>query len=801
MKQIGGRGIKPQDTSLENDKVEFYVKRQRVMYPKNGKYEDGEFAIVTATVCTVIQGEPKTHPQYGTITLKGKMPYLEKDGLYRIVATEEYDTKYKSYGYMVEFAHEVVNLDTEEEQREFLRTVASDRQIDSLFETFDNPMEVIDSGDVDELCKVKGIGTTTANKIIERYSKTKDFAKAYVELGQYGLTQNMINKLCKHYETADALLKKINDNPFILADEVNGIGFKKADEIALSMGVDPQAVLRGESFIAYHLEQEAQNGNSYIYTDTLMDALVENLGEDFPDESISKSLRNMIENKKLWHNSDKTKIGLVKYYELERNVARELVRLRDSHNGFIYDGWEEKVRKLEDAQGWKHTDEQFESIKAILEENVVLITGLAGTGKTTSVKAMLEVFDGRYTFHQCALSGKAAVNLEHATGFPSSTIHRLLGQVGKEFYHHSGNKLTTDIVILDELSMIDAKLFYSLIQAIPSGAKLIMLGDMGQLENIGVGNIIYDLAECGAIKHCHLSQVHRQAAKSAIITKSKDIRESVQIVNSSFEGEETLGELQDLTLVGYKDGGEFASSEDGMKPTINLMIEKFREKLKVAESINDIMAVLPTKSRGSSCYKMNILLQDIVLPTRMLQGITIGAKSQEPYTIYKGDKVINLVNDKEASYIQVERDRYGKVIGEVEEVRPIYNGNMGIVQSVDLENQSIVVDFDGIGLVTIPKQKLTNIALGYCITTHKSQGSGVKYVICGIDNTHYVMLTREMVYTMITRAKKHCDLVFETRALIKAIKTTNVIHKQTFLPHFLSGTINMDKPPMCHMSK
>ena len=782
----------------EEVKVEFHVKRQRVMYPKNGKYEDGEFAIVSVRVTESVKGDPKLHPTYGTITLKGNMPFLEADGIYRVIAREEYDEKFKSYGYIVEYMNEVVNLDTEEQQREFFSNFITERQIDALFETFDNPMEVIKNGDLNELCKVKGIGKVSGQKILDRFAKCKDFARAYTELGKYGLTTNMINKLCVHYGNADTLLKKINENPYILADEVSGIGFKKADEIAINMGIDQHSVIRGEAFITFHLEQEAQKGNSYVYTEDLMDAIVEYLGASYPDEAITKSLHGLLHAHKLWHNSDKSMVALRKYYTLERNIARELIRLRDAENNFAFDGWEEKIRQLEENQGWQHTDEQFDSIKATLEDNVVLITGLAGTGKTSSVKAMLEVLGDKYEFSQCALSGKAAVNLEHATGFPSSTIHRLLGYGMEGFKHNKEVKLPTDIVILDELSMVDAGLFYSLIQAIRSGAKLIMLGDMGQLESIGVGNIIYDLVECGVIKHCHLTKVHRQAAKSAIITKSKEIRESTQIVSSTFEGEETLGELQDLTLVGYKDNGDF-TSEDGLKPTIELMIKKFKEKLKVAESVNEIMTILPTKSRGSSCYKMNILLQDIVLPTRMLQGITIGAKSQEPYTIYKGDKVINLVNDKEASYIQVERDRHGNIINEVEEFRAIYNGNMGIVQSVDLENQSIVVDFDGIGLVTIPKQKLSNIALGYCITTHKSQGSGVKYVICGIDNTHYVMLTREMVYTMITRAKKHCDLIFETKALIKAIKTTKVIHKQTFLPYFLNGTLDITKPPMYHV--
>lgn len=1098
----------------EQTKIEVHVRKKRVMYPKNGVYQDNDFAIVTVDIDNVIEGDPKVHPIFGTLTLKGNMPYLEQDGVYRVIGIEEYDDKYKSYNYKVEYIQEVVNFDSVEGQREFLLRFVSEKQVDAMFEALENPIKAIENGNVEELCKVKGIGKTMAQKILDRFAKCKDFARAYIELGKFGLTTTMINKLCSHYGNADRAVTVVQDNPYVLADEVNGIGFKKADEIAMSMGVDPHSVKRGKAFITYFLETEAQKGNSFVYTDILMDGIMEHLGYEYPDEAIRDSLQGLVKDYTLWHNVDKTMLALRKYYTLECNIAKELVRLRDSENQFNFENWEDKVHALEEKQGWKHTDEQLDGIRATLEHNVVLITGLAGCvdmdteyfnghewkkisdysygekvlqynvdgttslvvphryikepqdtlyhiqskygidqclsldhevayvsskgnlitrplshvkklhesnlngfggkfittfnyggvgidldehtirlmvaimadgsfsnnselkcsinvkkqrkkdrlefllnnakvmykkressvdgyhvytfnapirtkhypkdwynctneqlqiiidemvhwdgaikkgspqfyttnkscadfiqfalsscgyratirscnrvgktyytnnqhyirkskeytvmgtkrnlvgiggfhkdnpnrpkfeevktkdgyqycftvpsellvlrrndkifitgncGKTATVKGMVEVLGDHYKISQCALSGKAAVNLEHATNYPSSTIHRLLGYAGGEgFAHNKETKLDTDIVILDELSMVDAPLFYSLIQAIRSGAKLIMLGDMGQLENIGVGNIIYDLIDSGVIQHVHLTKVHRQASKSAIITKSKDIRESKQIVNSDFEGELTLGELQDLHLVGYQ-YNSYSQPKNAIRPTIDLIVEKFKEKLKLTDNINDIMVLLPTKSRGSSCYVVNAILQDIVLPTRMLKGLVVGEKSKEPYTLYKGDKVINLVNDKNAIYI----DKEGNEIS-----RPIFNGNMGIIQSIDYENSSIVVDFEGVGLVTIPKANLTNIALGYCITTHKSQGSGVPYVICGVDNTHYVMLTREMIYTMITRAKKHCDLIFETQALIKAIKTTNVAHKQTFLPYFLNGTLDMNKPPM-----
>ena len=1093
----------------EDLKCEFYCQRQRIMFPKNNKYEDGDFAIVSARVVEAIQGEPKLHEIYQTITLKGKLAYMEEGGTYRVVAKEVYDEKFRSYNYNVEFMNEIIKVDTKEEQYDFLSTFLTDNQVHSIFETYDNPMEIIMNKDIDGLCKVKGIGQATANKIIERFNKSKDYARAYMELMPYGLSQKLINKLCEHYGGGAILLKKIKENPYILADEVHGIGFKKADEIALKMGANPHGTNRGISFVNYFLEQEAQKGNSYVYTHSLMNNIVENLGEDYPDESISIVLQDMIKKRVLWHNTDKTMVALTKYYQLERNIAQEIFRLRDSANTFNFVGWEDKIKHLEELQGWQYTDEQWDSIKATLEHNVVLITGSAGCvdmdteyfngnewkkicdykvgekvlqynpngsaslvhpqryikepqetlyhiqskygidqclsidhdvayitskgnliqrplshvknlhesnkngfggkfvttfnysgsgidldetsirlmvaifadghfpeknstnwcrvnlkkqrkkerlekllkeanipynkvassvdgfcvytfyapfrakeypkewyncsneqfeiiadevvhwdgsikrgnklfytcskscadfiqfvftrtgyratlqtfdrrgeqyktsgkeyirqsmeyvvtttkrvlvgiggfseneienrpkfteyktkdgyqycftvpseflvlrrndrifitgncGKSTSVLGMLKALDLDETeFAQTALSGKASVNLTDVTGYDGYTIHRLLGynpQGG--FAHDRDTQLEHKVIILDELSMVDAKLFYSLIQAIPNGSKLIMLGDDGQLESIGVGNIIYDLMESGAIKHCNLTKVHRQASKSAIITESHKVRHSTQIVDKYFEGELTLGELQDLHLIGYH---ESDFKEVGTpKPTIDLMVEKYKEKLKLTDNINDICAILPTKTSGSSCYKMNQIIQQIVIPTKMMKGITVGERSKNPYTIYRGDKVINLVNDRKASYITPNGE---------EVVRPIFNGNMGIVQQVNIEMGTIVIDFDNIGLVTIPRHKLTNIDLAYCVTVHKLQGSASKYVVCGLDNSHYIMQTRELVYTMLTRAKKHCDFIFETKALVRAIKNTNIQHKQTFLPYFLNGTL------------
>ena len=770
-----------------DNKLEIHVTKQRVLYPKSQQYNDGDFAIVTCKVVKKIQGEPKIHELYKTITIKGNLSQMEDKAVYRIIASENYDKSYNSYSYDVSYMQEMVDLNNEVEQRLFLRRVLTDKQVEAFMDKFDNPIEVLDSKDLDLISSVKGVTKKKAQTLLDKYSKCRNDAKIYVFLGQYGLTNVMIDKIKNQFSNSDMAIKTIKENPYDLIRLVNGIGFKKADEIAMKMGVHIHSDKRCTAFIQHHLDSLAQTGNSYTTVTELMNGIYDALGNDFPRSSVSESLKYLIKMRILWHSEDKKYVGLQKYYRLEQSVARNLLRLNSVKGNFKSLNKEEVLKQVQETQGWEYTDEQLSCIQSCIDNNVVLITGLAGSGKTATVNGVLKSLS-EYTFAQCALSGKASVNLTEATGVQGYTIHRLLGynpMFNPPFTYDEHNPLEHDIIILDELSMVDANLFDNLISAISTGAKLIMLGDDGQLESIGVGNIIYDLMNSGVITHCKLSKVHRQASKSAIITESRKVRYSEQIIPRNFSGIETLGELQDFTLIGYQDNKQRAKGE--LKPTINFMIKKFEEKLSLANNnVMDVCMMLPTRSNGSGCYKANLIVQSMLIDTSSNVFVEVGKRSNTPYKLFVGDKVINTKNNLNTKYTETFVNDIG-IEDEVVHERPIYNGNMGIITDINVEDDTMIIDFDGIGLVEIESEDINNIELGYCITVHKMQGAGYPYVICGLDNTHYIMQNRELVYTMITRTKKHCDFVFETPALIRAINTTNIQNKNTFLPLFLNG--------------
>ena len=744
--------------------VKCKVRLARQIFPKDKIISNGDFGIISVMVLEVLEGEPQVN-KWGTITITGTRwcNELNDDEIYTVIGKEVTHEKF-GLQYELIFMCTDIKLDNKEDQYKFLEKILPEKQCIDIFKKFENPIEVLENKDVPSLCTIKGIGVQTALKIIDKYENNKDNSEAYVKLDKYGLTKNMIDKLVDFFGSPNVVVAKIEENPYLLIDEMDGIGWSKADEMALNNGLGEYSTNRVRAYIKYYLYEEANEGNTWVDIDDLLDAIDGTIGCELPQDTLSEVLTEMNENKIIWTNEEKDTIALMKYYKLEENVSKELKRLNTSENNFHFDNWKEKIKELEIRQDWDFTEEQKDGIQAILENQIVLVGGLAGTGKSSTVAGVLEVFKDDYSFAQTALSGRASCNLSEITGVEGYTIHRLLGYNPEcGFIYNKGNPLPTDIIILDELSMVGADIFYKLIQAIQSGSKLIMLGDIGQLKSIGIGRIMLDVIESGYIKYIELTKIHRQASMSAIITDSIKIRNEEQIINKDFIGKEIRGELQDLELDIYTDKNE----------TSDKIIEHFKNLLPQIENIFDIQVVVPMKKRGkASAYYLNNLLQEIIINTSNVKGLIIGENSQYPFTIYKGDKILNTKNDY-------------KTINENGDITPIFNGDLGIVKDIDIYKQTITVDFGNKGIIYLTKKSLSNISLGYAITCHKCQGMGIKYVICGIDYSQYKLLSKEMVYTMLTRAKKYCVLCAENKALRYATTHNDADTSQTFLKYLL----------------
>ena len=750
------------EENYEEILVKCKVRLSKQRFPQDKVIGNGDFGIIIVTVLDVLQGDPQIN-KWGTITLTGNMCEINDEDIYIVTAKEFIHEKYKLQ-YQVLFMCTDIKLTNKADQYKFLEKILPEKQCVDIFKAFDNPMEILENKDVKALCTIKGIAVPTALKLIEKYENGKDYSEAYVELDKYGLTKHMIDKLVDYFGSPNTVIAKINENPYLLIDEVDGIGWETADEMALEGGLGEYSINRIKAYIKYYLYEEANIGNTWVDIDDLLDAVDGSISADLPQEILAEALKEMNDKKIIWTNEDKDRVGLMKYFKLERNIAEELHRLNSVENTFGIGDWKTKIKGLEERQKWEFTDEQIEGIQAILEYQVVAIIGGAGVGKSSTVAGMLEVFKDDYTFAQTALSGRASCNLSDITGEDGYTIHRLLGYNPKiGFVYNKNNKLPKDIIILDEWSMVGADIYYKLIQAIESGSKLIMLGDEHQLEAIGVGNVMFDMIESGYIKVVKLTQIHRQAEKSAIVTESIKIKDKKQIIDKSFVGKEIRGELQDFELDIY-------TNKD---TTPKRVIAHFKELLPKTEDIFDIQVIVPMKNRGkASAYYLNNLLQDIAIDTNIGTSLLVGEGSKYPFSIFIGDKVLNNKNNYEA-------------LNENGDEVPIFNGDLGIVVGMDIIRRTLVVNFNNKGNIYIPKTHLKHIALGYAATCHKMQGSGIKYVIAALDYTHYKLLTKEMVYTMQTRAKEYCVLCAENKALRYATTHTSVSTKQTHLEQLL----------------
>lgn len=740
--------------------VKALIKVEKIKYFKNN------WGIIDFSVVKNIEGKIDKN---ATIA-KGEMCKVSIGFEYYMTAEKVTDPKWGDQ-YDIKSLVANVKIDSKDGKRKYLESLFTISQVVHMYDVLDEPFDVLFSKSAVDLCKVKGCGLKTATKWIERFHDQYDKSRLYIELSEYSLSESMMNKLLKKYSSVDLIIDKVKANPYRLADEVEGIGFKTADEIALEGGIEQYSPIRIAAYIKYYLSTLGNEGQSYIASDELMDGIINYFGEDIPDAPIGESIKSL--SNFLWYSDDHEFIGLKYYYDLESNIAEMLLNLKKAKT-IPYSDWEEKIHRLEEEQGWCYDQEQYQGIKTVLDNNVTIITGLAGTGKSSIVAGVLKVLEG-CSFSQCALAGKAAARLTEVTGEEGKTIHRLLGWKKGSFIFNETNPLKEDIIIVDEISMIDGPLFRSLLKAISPKTKLILLGDPGQLEAIGSCSIANDMILSGEIPVVYLTTIHRQAKESGIIVEAKKVYDGVQIVKKGFAGVETRGNLQDLILDCYSDKSN----------TYYRIMKYFSILLETIDDIMDLQIIVPMKSKGDACaWILNNAIQDLYNSHELnKKEIEVHYGPGRNGILRVGDKVINNQNNYKTYLYEEWVDDNGEkhYYDNTSEYTPVYNGNIGIIKLINLEENFAVIDFKTIGLIYLPLQNLKNIELAYAITTHKVQGSEFKFVIIGLDMNSYALLSKELVYTAITRAKKKCYLCVQTNALRYAIGNHSISKKRTFL--------------------
>ena len=737
------------------------------MHPKGvSSVESGTWGVALCTLVESMDGKFRKN-KYGSYKLVGLLPSLDlKDNVEYIVYAKEIDNEY-GVSYEIDYSFTDYAIETDEQKKDFLSIFLTSKQVENLYLELENPFDCIVNEDREALLSVKGIGESTFDKIISKYENNKDFSQIFVELPNINFTQSLLNKLVDRYKNPETIVNTIKTNPYVLASEIDGIGWGKADALAMAMGYPTNGVFRISSFIEFFLRERAENGYSWVTPNDLHFNLVEAIGE-VDSNGFSESMHYLYDKTTLVWDEERTFVALRYYYELEKRVSQELLRIMNGEKSEVeVSKTEEVLKEMELLQGWEYTVEQRRAVSLVIKNNVCIVTGFGGTGKTSSVSATLAVLDN-LSVAQTALSGKASSRLQEVTGLEGSTIHKLLGyNPEKGFTYNAENPLPYDIVVLDECSMVGGEIFYDLIKSIRTGAKLVVLGDEGQLESIGSLNVFKDMLDSNIVQAITLTEIHRQAKKSAIIMDSVSIRHGKNIIGKGWCGEEVRGILQDLKLDIYN---------DKLFTSLRIM-ENYKEQYDKYKDPRDITVVVPTRFNGdASAFDINSEIQEFVNPK------SNSKKEVSIYTLNGYDKVYFTI--REGDRILVKRNNYDT---KNEDGVPtfIFNGFLGTI--VKISSKDIIVDFDIVGRVVVNKKYWSSILLGYAITGHSMQGSENKCIIVGMDFSGYTILSKEWIYTAMTRAKEFCCICAETKAFSYAISTSKVKYKQTFLKGFLNG--------------
>lgn len=709
---------------------------------------------------------------WNNFVVTGDCPMMMEGKEYEFVMKPSWSKKYGDGYEFVEVKERKLN--TIQDQQEYLRQVISKKDAEILISAYPNVMIVdyIRENKID-LTKLKGIKEGKFKKIVENVSTYENLKLALVELKDLGISMNAMKRLVNHFGNQETLINRIKENIYSLT-EVELFGFTKVDEYAMKRGDDPDSIYRIKACFEHVIKTEGKDGHSWVHIDEFLQK-VENLLE-IETHKIVNIINQLEENPENFH-IENEKVSLKLYHMYESGIKKNLDRLLKNYqkqNEF------KSIEDIEEDVKLTFTSEQREAIQLAQQSGVFVLNGKAGTGKTTVLKGIIDShFDIQYI--ACALSGKAA-NVLASKGIESSTIHRLL-QVGKDgkFVYNSSNHLSHDLIVLDESSMVNSQLFYSLLQAIPNGAKVIIVGDSGQLPPIGLAAVFDDLVNTKAFPNKELTQVHRQAQKSGILTTANMIRDGEKI-NGRYEFKnKTFGELQDMVLIPVKD------REDIFEYIVDVAkgyFEKYGES-----TFTDFQILTAVKNKGQNSVKnLNKELQGV------FNDLDKDFLEKNGYEYRESDKVIQSGNNYSAlifpdmkTYEELKDHEKEEILEDEEmsamvDLGSVFNGTLGRIKHINFEKKEVLIQFEDInGLVVYTNSELSMIELAYAITVHRSQGIGVKNVLATFDYVAYKLLSKQMVYTACTRASEKLVIICENGALHKAIETDLGSTRNTFL--------------------
>lgn len=685
------------------------------------------------------------NPNRKLSSLAGKMQELVIGGEYMIKATYKCD---KTYGHQYNpISIYALIPQTRESQLMFLQSIISPWIAENLIEAYPNVVNDVANGTLKEIDYdlVKGVRELTWNRIKEKIINNYLISDIITMLKPLGITYVMIKKLLSDEPNPTLLKQQLEENPYIMT-KIDGIGFKKCDDLALKLKPELiNSIERLVAFIKYYFKDLGESkGHTWCSVKILKSAISNNVPE------CADKVDWLLDNNEFLHISD-DKVGLKYYHDIEMQIYHLLLE-KSKKETFINISdkqIEQAIKHAEAEQGFEYVIEQLDTIKKSLNRTISLITGKAGTGKTSIMRAIVKAYtENQFTMTASALSAMAAQRITEATTFPAMTIHRTLGCVGlNDFTFNKDNHMITSVAFLDEGSMVNASLFLHWLEAIDDNTRIIISGDHKQLPPIGFGNVFSDLIEMfDDTVVSKLVKPMRQAEKSGILVDANLIRENINPIAEKLQPRIIHGELQDMYYM-------FRTNRQSL---FDIAIKTFLKSVKSDGIDNVVVAVPRRKDCLNSTNELNKVIQDKLL------GDVKQSISGFEMTFKLGAKVMQTVNDYDKNVFNGE-------IGYITEINERYEGKKK-------EEYCVVTYTDIFGkekLIEYAKKELTALDLAYAMTVHKLQGAGRKIVIGIIDNTHHQLLDNCMLYTLLTRAKKRCLLLAEPQAFLQCIRTSH----------------------------
>ncbi len=614
----------------------------------------------------------------------------------------------------------------------------------------------------EKLSVIRGISSEKAISIGAVFHEQTELRRAMLYLQDYGVSPVYAMKIYKRFK--ENTLKVVQKNPYVLADEIFGIGFKMADSIAERVGIAKDSPFRIEAGIKYILNKEAGNGNVYTPIDTLIKKSSE-LISVLP-ESVENTVMQLNVTKQIWVENDSEKgkiVFLNSFFYSESYVAKKLVELSLADVGQGVD-YSKEIDEFEKSGGITLAENQKLAVSEAMNNGVLVITGGPGTGKTTTINAIIGLLKNEgYEISLTAPTGRAAKRMTETTGIEARTIHRLLGismisddSKKQSFDRDEDNPIEADVVIVDESSMVDIILMYNLLKAIPYGTRLILVGDVDQLPAVGPGNVLKDIINSGCIKVVRLNEIFRQAEKSAIIMNAHRINKGIYPVLNEKENDFFFIKQYDVSNVS--------------KTILELVTTRLPKYLKC--TAKDIQILSPMRKAPLGTTNLNLVLQEKINPKNSYKT----EKAFRKIVFREGDKVMQIKNNYNMTW-----NIYDAKRRKIDEGVGIFNGDEGIIERIDNDAEYIEVLFDDCKIVRYDFTQLDELELSYAVTIHKSQGSEYRAVIIPVYFGPEMLLNRNLIYTAITRAKELVVLVGIPEALYKMIDNNRQIDRFTQL--------------------